>query len=74
MMLKRYTNFPVYAITYLMYGDASGITEEDVENIENWIDSEGIRHLNLVSVDSDVYFKHKPRFGLACDCVDVTFM
>ena len=57
-----------------MYGDASGITEEDIENIENWIDSEGIRHLNLVSVDSDVYFKHKPRFGLACDCVDVTFM
>lgn len=73
-MIKRYENFPEYAVCYLMYNDDSGLTQEDKDNINKWLINENLESSSLVDVSEDSYFSRFPQFGLACDCVDVVFM
>jgi|WetSurSiteA1Bulk_404760.scaffolds.fasta_scaffold57653_2 hypothetical protein len=68
--------FPAYALSYLINGDSSGITEEDVTAIDAWWNeqvsalTEG-QHLILDPADqADQYFTWHPAFGLACDVID----
>lgn len=73
-MIKRYENFPEYAVCYLMYNDDSGLSEEDKDNINKWLINENLESFSLVDVSEDSYFSGFPQFGLACNCVDAVFM
>lgn len=73
-MIKRYENFPEYAVCYLMYNDDSGLTQEDKDNINQWLIDENLDSSSLADVSEDHYFSGFPQFGLPCDCVDAIFM
>lgn len=69
---------PTYALSYLVKGDASGIDQSDVENIDVWL-AECRENLlaahpgatvDLVTRDGvEGSFTSFPAFGLACDCI-----
>ena len=60
---------PDYAASYLVNGDSSGISEEDIQNIDNWIDSyyEGYSGLIWDIEGEEGSFDSCPPFGLACN-------
>ena len=67
-----YEGIPEWAISYLMYGDESGLSEEDKKEVDDWMEKEELGM--LVSVDSEEgYFMHRPQFGLGSTCYDCTF-
>ena len=41
----KFDNIPEYAITYLAYGDASGLEDEDIKTIDKWCHENDIDHL-----------------------------
>lgn len=59
---------PDYALSYLVYGDSSGITEEDKAIIDEWVRDEGYEIIS--PSDEPAYFVPYPPFGLPCDCVE----
>lgn len=63
---------PVWATSYIMYGDDSGLSLEDLRAVRSYL--AGLRRdgLRLVAPVEGAaqYFETCPRFGLACDCVD----
>ena len=67
-----FNNIPEYAITYLAYGDASGLEEKDVKNIDEWNRKNNIDH--LVDCKEGRYFSTYPEFGLPSYCVDANFL
>ena len=67
------TGFPAWAISYAYYGDCSGLTDEEIALVDDFMD--GVRIISIDSPPSDdieTYFEPYPLFGLACDCVDIT--
>jgi hypothetical protein len=69
---------PTYALSYLVDGDASGIEQEDVSNIETWmaecrenlLASHPGATVDLIIRDgAESSFTSFPAFGLACDCI-----
>lgn len=64
---------PNWALSYLVNGDSSGLTVEDVEMVDRWFapfvkeagDCKGIANF---SPGEDAGFAAHPAFGLACDC------
>ena len=64
---------PCYALSYLVNNDASGITDEDVNEIDSFIERE---NLNGCSIDVGEYneFDTCPAFGLACSTNVVRFL
>ena len=67
-----YEGIPEYAVNYLCYHDSTGLTDEDIENIEEWQRKEGVGELASVE-DEYTYFRDHPEFGLATTCVTGTF-
>lgn len=62
---------PVYALSALINGDYSGLYDEDVKNIEEWLASSGIREGIWPGEEGyNPYFTHYPAFGLATDVID----
>lgn len=72
MKLKKYENFPEWAICYCYYGEEDNLTEEEIEEIEKFLLKENLGE--LISISDDSYFSGYPVFGLACNCYDVTFI
>ena len=76
--IAEYENLPIptYSLSYLVNNDPSGIENEDIKAIDNYMEQyyseakEKNGHV-LFSPDLDIepYFTHFPEFGLACDCV-----
>lgn len=69
---------PDYALSYLVNGDASGISEEDQANCDDWLksctdklarDHPGLTTGLLLSDDSESGFIRHPAFGKACNCI-----
>ena len=64
---------PDWAIVYMMYGDESGLDEEDVKLVDIWMKKNGLK--SLVGVEDDSYddFSAHPAFGLPCATVTGIF-
>ncbi len=80
---------PDYAAPYLVNGDASGLSEEDIEAIDKWAESmneDGYSVTEWCEVVEDddgewcindegaePYFSSSPEFGLPCGVYDVLY-
>lgn len=62
---------PVYALSALINGDYSGMEEEDIQNISEWLERSEIKEV-ICPTDEEYkpYFTECPAFGLATDVVD----
>lgn len=72
--VTKFENFPNWAVCYLLYGDDSGLTEEDKRDFNAWCNKEKINVTNLFDVSEETYFALYPQFGLACNCCDLTMI
>jgi hypothetical protein len=75
--IKRYgVEMPDYSLSYLVNGDASGLEDEDVKNIDGFMEqfyreAENIGgQVIFDTIEEEGHFTHSPEFGLACHCVD----
>ena len=68
-------NFPQWALCYVVNNDPSGLSDEDIASVDQWLakksdaldlDGEEFSHF---SFGDDTGFYHYPLFGLGCDCV-----
>ena len=68
----KYT-FPAYALSYLINGDASGLTDKEIKDVDEFVERENyIKHFDYdYEEHGEPYFSKYPEFGLACDCVDL---
>ena len=67
-------NIPQWSLYYIAYGDDSGLTTEDKEQVNNFLldlHREGWK-LNKPIEGSENTFCRYPLFGLACSTVDYT--
>lgn len=69
-MEKVKENIPSWALTYLLYDDCSGITEEDKKVVDEWIDSYDTAIIVCPLDDCEEYFTRYPAFGEPCDVID----
>ena len=68
-------DIPTYAVTYLEYGDSSGIEQDDIDNIDEWLTRELNGFESLVfewNHENNESFVHTPEFGLACQVIECT--
>ncbi len=58
---------------YLMYGDDSGISEDDTAEAESFQDRIILQHgsFGSMAINGEPYFSNNPEFGLASDVYDV---
>lgn len=71
---------PEYALPYLINGDNSNLTKDDIITINNWLKYyqdksivlKGAVSINLVNDNS--YFSKHPTFGLPCTCIDCVIL
>lgn len=68
----EYDDIPTWAIYYMMYGDDEGLTEEDKEMVDKWMEREELGELVDV-VDEESHFTYHPEFGLGADCERCVF-
>ena len=61
---------PTWALNYIINGDYTGLTFEEVSMVESFI-----RHMDNFSIaeDSQEFFSYTPAFGLPCTCQEVSF-
>ena len=65
-------NVPEYALPSILYGDNSGLYEEDEKNVQQFFDRYKANFSPLYVVrDEEASFSTHPAFGLASDCVHV---
>lgn len=65
------------AICYLLYGDWSGMTEEDKAIADEWWTKNNVVTVSPATDEegnSHPYFTHFPAFGLASDVIDCNVM
>jgi hypothetical protein len=60
---------PSYALCYLLYGDTSGMENEDIATVDRW-QEKNIPASAHLSVGEDYGFSTRPAFGLPCDCTE----
>ena len=61
---------PVWALNALINDDYSGLEEEDINLIENWLKVSGYTHVCCPDDESLIYFTGFPAFGKACHAID----
>ena len=59
---------PTWAICYLVNGDPTGLSDEDIKQVKQWLDKTGI--YEVFPEEGDEYFTHYPAFGLPCAVLD----
>lgn len=64
---------PQYAVTYMMYGESDGLTDEDVETIDNFMSGKGIGTITGTVEGTENEFDNNPAFGLPTSTVTVTY-
>lgn len=64
---------PTYALPYLINGDAEGLNDIDMLNINEWLENSGVKEV-ICPTDEEYspYFTGYPAFGLATEVVDCT--
>lgn len=65
-------NIPEWAVGYMAYGDSTGLSDKEISQIDNWMKENKLS--NLSEVSDERHFASHPEFGLACDCVEGTFI
>lgn len=61
--------FPTFSLCYLINGDASSLTAEEVAEVDAWVDA----NPGIYSPDDKIAdFSFAPEFGPPCDCVELT--
>ena len=66
---------PSYAVCYLIYGESDNLSEEDIKNIDSWVekmqnDNNG-KSFDISPISGrDEYFNPCPCFGLPCNSLD----
>lgn len=64
--------FPSYALAALICGDYSGLENEDIKLLDNFIKANShIDRWEDKEIDQEPYFTPYPEFGLACNVVDL---
>lgn len=66
---------PDYSLCYLVNGDGSGLEDDDIATIDEWLkdltDEHGYISFHFLDDEGEeAYFCHSPEFGLACNVVD----
>jgi hypothetical protein len=65
---------PAWSLCYLINADASGLTDEDIQQVDSWWEKNKVQFVCPVNnnIDEEIrpYFTSVPAFGLACDVVD----
>jgi len=72
---------PVWAICPLVYGDMTGLSDEDEGNVKQFfkdvhkLANTRAWHISFPeNIDESKYFSSSPEFGLACDVVDTEIL
>lgn len=66
---ERAENVPDWAVNYLMYGDDSGLDEEDLATVNAWMDENGYSDLVSTEDGTENEFSNTPAFGKPCGTV-----
>lgn len=65
---------PTWSLGYLINGDQTGLNEEEVQMIDNWVRSWGVENVVPIEdedgIENTEYFSYYPLFGLATDVQD----
>lgn len=72
-MDKTTEKIPSWSLCYLINGDPSGLTGEEMQAVGCWCDDLGVQVVSPVEdADGNIhpYFSHYPAFGLATEVVD----
>ncbi len=68
---------PQYAICAIEYGDFSGLDDEDIDNINEFLEDEFpngfVADWHSNEQDGEPYFTSCPAFGMATEVVDADF-
>lgn len=59
-------DFPDWAVTYFLYNDAGGLSEEDRKLADEWAEESGYGELVCIAENTHTDFDKYPAFGLAC--------
>lgn len=68
---------PTWALCYLINGDASGLTDEDIAIADKWCEVNNVTAVcapDTQEGECSPYFTHCPAFGLSSDVVDCQVM
>lgn len=67
-MFEEYeVKIPVWALSYIVNGDSSALTDEDIAMVDEALEREPG---TWIPGDGEAYFTSWPEFGLPCDVVD----
>jgi hypothetical protein len=73
-MDKIVEKIPTWALPMLVNADPSGLTDEDIELVENWCDRNKVQLVcpinDSIEEEMQPYFTAAPAFGLPCDVID----
>lgn len=58
---------PTWAIGYMVNGDPTGLWDEEIKEIDEWMEENEVR---VVEPKGEPYFTRCPLFGKACDVYD----
>lgn len=81
-MKKITVKLPVWAAAYMLYGDATGLSDEEELQIRTWVEKQTkvVRAMYgegqvVFAVDHkyDAEFENSPAFGLPCACYRACF-
>lgn len=63
---------PTYALCYLVNGDATGLTEQEINEIDSLLREQSVELVCPPEPDEEwkPYFSHYPWFGESCEVID----
>ncbi|EJX04065.1 hypothetical protein EVA_07829 [gut metagenome] len=68
---------PTWSLGYLINSDATGLTDEEINLIDNWYKENKVTDISIVTEREGEwfpYFSHYPAFGLPAEVVDCHIM
>lgn len=66
---KSFENVPEWALCYLVNGDRTGLTDDELKMIDQWREKNTFEVVSPAGADPGPFFSYSPSFGLPCDCV-----
>lgn len=72
MKYKTIEKIPTWSLCYLINGDPTGLTEDEIREIDEWMGKWQVEIVAPIEGDNEIqpYFTYFPLFGLATDVVD----
>lgn len=72
-MKRMIEEVPVWALCYMMYGDAEGLTDREKNMVDNFLESFVVVSCTPITDNEGElhpFFSDEPLFGLPCEVVD----